>query len=71
MGEIVNLRQARKTRDRNHRAKAAEANRLTHGLTKAEKNLSVARRDHDLRKLDGHRLEPDQDSDQDSSNERG
>jgi len=59
MGEVVNLRQARKRRDREERASEAEANRVKHGLSKAEKNLSSARRDQDARKLDGHRLEPE------------
>jgi hypothetical protein len=58
MGEIVNLRQARKRRDRDARDKQAEANRLAHGLSKTEKTLSAARRDQDARKLEGHRLEP-------------
>lgn len=58
MGEIVNLRQARKRRDREAREIEADANRIKHGLSKAEKALSSARRDHDARKLDGHRLEP-------------
>lgn len=59
MGEVVNLRQARKRRDRSAREDEAEANRVKHGLSKAEKNLSAARRDQDARKLEGHRLEPD------------
>jgi hypothetical protein len=65
MAEIVNLRLARKTRDRNQRDKLAEANRLKHGLAKAEKNLSAARRDRDASLLDGHRLGSDGDSGQD------
>jgi hypothetical protein len=61
MAEIVNLRLARKTRDRNERDKAAEANRIKHGLTKAEKSLSAARRDRDASLLEGHRLDRGQD----------
>jgi hypothetical protein len=57
MGEVVNLRQARKRRDRDAREKEADANRVKHGLSKPEKGLSAARREHDARKLDGHRLE--------------
>lgn len=59
MGELVNLRQARKRRDREERAGEADANRLKHGLSKVEKTLSAARREQDARKLEGHRLEPE------------
>jgi hypothetical protein len=71
MGEIVNLRLARKKRDRNQRDQAAEANRVKHGLAKVEKNLSAARRAQASRKLDGHKLESDQESNQDPHDERG
>ena len=58
MAEVVNLRQARKRRDRAERETEAEANRIKHGLGKAEKTLATARREQDARKLEGHRLEP-------------
>ncbi|MBB4198370.1 hypothetical protein CCR94_22550 [Rhodoblastus sphagnicola] len=58
MSEIVNLRQARKRRDRAERDAQAEANRLQHGRTKEEKTLTAARRAQDARKLEAHRLEP-------------
>ena len=58
MAEVVNLRQARKRRDRAERETEAEANRIKHGLGKAEKTLASARREQDARKLEGHRLEP-------------
>jgi hypothetical protein len=61
MGEVVNLRQARKRRDRAQRETEAEANRVKHGMSKAEKTLTCARREQDARKLDGHRLEPGDD----------
>jgi hypothetical protein len=63
MGETVNLRQARKRRDRAERETEAEANRIKHGLGKAEKTLASARREQDARKLDGHRLAPAPDRD--------
>jgi hypothetical protein len=59
MGEVVNLRQARKRREREARESEAESNRVKHGLSKVEKGLSAARRAQDARKLDGHRLGPD------------
>ena len=37
MGDIVNLRQARKRRRRAENERTAEANRLQHGRTKGEK----------------------------------
>jgi hypothetical protein len=42
MAELVNLRQARKRRDRTDAAKQAEANRLKFGRTKAERDLKSA-----------------------------
>lgn len=56
MGEIVNLRNARKRKSREDAARVAEENRLRHGRSKAEKL-----RDRDeARKLgahlDGHKL---------------
>ncbi len=62
MGEIVNLRQARKRRDRDARDKTADANRVKHGLSKAEKVLGATRRELEAKKLEGHRLEPDGDA---------
>jgi len=59
MGEVVNLRLARKRRERDVRESEADSNRIKHGLSKAEKTLASARRDQDARKLDGHRLESD------------
>jgi len=57
MAEIVNLRRARKSRDRAQAEKDAEANRRKFGRTKAEreqKNAEAARamREHDGKKLD-------------------
>jgi hypothetical protein len=56
MGEIVNLRQARKRRKRDDEAATAEANRRKHGRTLAERkaqDAEVAARDTHL---DAHRL---------------
>jgi hypothetical protein len=48
MGEIVNLRQARKTKARGERERQAEANRAKHGRSKADKRLAdLARQKHD------------------------
>ena len=57
MGEIINLRQTRKARKRAEAAQEAEANRLKHGRTKAEKRLAEQQQQkHDLA-LDGARRE--------------
>ena len=57
MAEIVNLRQARKARDRKVRASQADANRALHGRTKAERAAEEASRSRLDRALDGARRE--------------
>jgi len=57
MGEIVNLRRARKAKARTKAAAQADANRTKHGVPKRERDLAKARAEeakHDLaaRKLD-------------------
>ena len=56
MGEIINLRFARKAKTRSEQEKSAEANRLKFGRTKAERSLSERRAETEARQLDGHRL---------------
>ncbi len=58
MGELINLRRARKTRERAAKDQVAEANRLAFGRTKAERRASEAQMDLDRARLDAHRLEP-------------
>lgn len=61
MGDIINLRQARKARKRAEAGQEAEANRLKHGRTKAEKRLAENQQQkHDLT-LDGARREVPED----------
>lgn len=55
--EIVNLRQARKTKARADRATQADQNRISFGRTKAEKNLTRALNEKADRSLDQGRLE--------------
>ena len=59
MGEIINLRRARKTRDRAASEAEAAANRLSHGRSKAEKQATRAERARQERSLDGARRDPD------------
>lgn len=57
MGEVINLRQARKDRKRAEKAQKAKQNRTVHGRTKAEKvrsedDAARANRELDSKKLD-------------------
>ena len=56
MGEVVNLRIARKRRRREDEARQAEENRVRHGLTRAEKTSARVERRRSIDVLDGHRL---------------
>lgn len=60
MGEIVNLRQARKERDRREKERQAAENRAAFGRSKAEKHGTEAAKKLEDRKLDGHRRDPDE-----------
>lgn len=55
MTEIVNLRQARKAKARDEKAKTAEANRTLHGTPKHLRNLAKARSEKAARDLDAHK----------------
>jgi hypothetical protein len=56
VGDVVNLRRARKRHDRSRDdAKAAE-NRILHGMTKAERRSIEAERDKADRDLDARRI---------------
>jgi Domain of unknown function (DUF4169) len=57
MGEIVNLRRARKAAKRRGEAVHAAENRLAHGRSKAERALEEARAEKSRRELEAHRLE--------------
>ncbi|HEX2553689.1 MAG TPA: DUF4169 family protein [Microvirga sp.] len=56
MADIVNLRQARKRKQRAEKESQAEANRAAFGRAKVDRLLSEARKDLDARRLEGHRL---------------
>lgn len=57
MGEVVNLRRARKAAGRRAKEEAAADARIKHGTPRAVRELAEARRDIETRRLDGHRLE--------------
>lgn len=55
MGDTINLRQARKQRERDAERKAGDANSAKHGLSKVAKALAKARADKARTDLDAHR----------------
>ncbi len=57
MGEIVNLRRARKTQERRRDEDLAQENRLRHGLSKAERKLVEKTKAQAEKNLDGHKLD--------------
>ena len=59
MGDIINLRTARKARSRAVSEAKASANRLLHGRTRAEKEAEQAERQRLDRTLDGAKREQD------------
>ncbi|MES2700580.1 MAG: DUF4169 family protein [Pseudomonadota bacterium] len=59
MAELVNLRQARKQRERTTKASSAETNRALHGESKSAKAARKAEADRAARLLDGAKLERD------------
>lgn len=61
MGEIVNLRQARKRKLRAGAVRDAAANRRKHGQSKAEREAARAERAKLILRLDQHRIEADED----------
>ena len=61
MAEIVNLRRARKAREKAEKEKTAGANRVLHGTPKHLRELSDTRKDKAEQRLSGHRLEKNED----------
>ncbi len=57
MGELVNLRMARKSRARAVREATAQTNRAIHGRTKAERCADEAVKAHTEKALDGAKRE--------------
>ncbi|MCO5065419.1 MAG: DUF4169 family protein [Rhizobiaceae bacterium] len=61
MADVVNLRLARKRKQREEAGREAAHNRAAHGRTKAEKRAAQDEHDTQLRRLEGHRLtKPDE-----------
>lgn len=55
MAEIINLRQARKRKQRAEKEARASENRTAFGRTKAERTLGEAQKDLVDRRLEGHK----------------
>ena len=58
MGEIVNLRMARRRRQRDDQARLADENRARHGRTKAQKQRDNDEAQKLRTHVDAHRLPP-------------
>ena len=61
MAEIINLKRARKAKERAEKDKTAEANRITHGTPKALRKLEDARKEQASQRLSSHKLENEAD----------
>jgi hypothetical protein len=57
MGDVINLRQFRKSKERADKEKSAGQNRITFGRTKAEKTLTHARNEKSEKTLDQGRID--------------
>jgi hypothetical protein len=58
LSEIVNLRRARKRKERQRAEAAADRNRVVFGQSKAERRLSESERALAEASLDAHRIAP-------------
>lgn len=59
MGEIINLRQARKKKQANEKEKRAQENRARHGASKAQKQKIKQEQTRKKQLLDDHAIEKD------------
>ena len=57
MGDLINLRTARKQARRRRAEQEAASNRLAHGRPQSERILERSQSDKAKRELDGHRIE--------------
>jgi hypothetical protein len=66
-GDVINLRQARKTRERAVKEKQAAENRVKYGRTKDERRLHDANNTLSQQRIEGHKrdaADPKADSDE-------
>ncbi|AXO16985.1 DUF4169 family protein [Thalassospira indica] len=57
MGDLVNLRQARKRKQRDEKTRKADQNRALHGRTRGERTLTEQERKNADKQHDGHKRE--------------
>jgi len=57
MGDLVNLRQVRKRKQRDEKTRKAEQNRALHGRTRGERTLTEQERKNADKQHDGHKRE--------------
>jgi len=57
MGDVINLRKARKSAERLLHQQQAAANRVKHGRSKAERSLEAARQAKRRHDLEQHRVD--------------
>ena len=67
MGDIVNLNQFRKQRERANAKQRARVNRAKHGLDKRERRQITSEREHRRSEHDGNRLDGRSPSDEPSA----
>ena len=61
MAEVINLRRARKAKGRAEKDRAADANRVKHGVAKPVRDLAKARSGKAAHDLEARRLDRDKD----------
>ncbi|KFG91767.1 hypothetical protein BV98_000015 [Sphingobium herbicidovorans NBRC 16415] len=64
MGDIINLRQARKAKARGEKERVAAANRAKFGRTKAERQASLQEEVRQTQRIEGNRRELPEDDPQ-------
>jgi hypothetical protein len=57
MGDVINLNRFRKQKAKKERARQAEKNRLKHGRTKQERDIDARKKELELRRIEGHKLD--------------
>lgn len=63
MAEVVNLRQARKRKQRALKEEQAEANRIRHGLSKSEREAATKEQSDHKKFVEQHQLDKDEETD--------
>jgi len=63
MADVINLKQARKARDRDAKLRQAETNRREHGRSKADRTLSTFEKGRTQREQQGRKITKDEEKD--------